>query len=113
MSEEEREEAYELWPNRTVCSILEDMRAAIKVAKDAMELLYKENPRSLVFGASLINYSVLSMQVEEMQWYANRMEATIGDQKDLIKMAKKRSELKAEIRTLIKQRDSLKGIKNG
>ncbi len=61
--------------NRTVCDILDDMRKAYEVR----------------------NFSYLLGLIEELQHYANRMEAGLQDKKDLVDLAKERSELKKKV----------------
>ena len=70
------------FPNRTVCSVLEDMREA-----------HKNH-----------NYSYLSGLIEEIQWLANRMEAALGDIKDINRLRENRSKLKEEVRELLNQK---------
>ena len=67
-------------PNRYICSVLDEMRECIKTH----------------------NYSYLSGLIEEAQMMANRMEATLWDQKKLatlhedIKKAKKKLKKKGK-----------------
>ena len=74
------------YPNRYICSVLDDLRTAHKVR----------------------NYSYMEGLIEEIQYAANRMEAAIGDIHDLNKWREKRSNLKAEIKKLEHKRDKLK-----
>ncbi len=67
-----------MWLNRTLCDVLEDMRKA------------NENR----------NYSYLAGLIEEAQSMGNRMEAALGDQKDVEKMQARWHELKDEIKAL-------------
>jgi hypothetical protein len=73
-------------PNRTVCSVLEEMR--------------KLNDTR--------NYAALLSYIEEVQGLVNRMEAALWDQNDLTYARKELKELKKEVKELEKQRDILK-----
>lgn len=65
-----------LYPNRTICSILEDMRAMRKTH----------------------NYSQLEACIEELQYAANRMESALSDMKDIRSIKDKLEKMKAEYR---------------
>lgn len=78
-------DAWFSYPNRTLCAVLEEMRAYLK-ALDATE------------HKRLVGY--LRPCVEEIQTYANRMESAMEDQDDIRKMHKKRSDLNKEIKVL-------------
>lgn len=65
-------------PNRTVCSVLEEIR--------------KLNDTR--------NYSSLSGLIEELQFMVNRMEASLWDQYDIVRLREERSQLKAEVKQL-------------
>ena len=73
------------WVNRTLCDILDEMRKCHETR----------------------NYAGLMSLVEEAQSVANRMEAGLGDKKDLIKMNEEWHKLKKEIKKLRKKRDKL------
>ena len=64
--------------NRTMCSILENIRAMDKSK----------------------NYSALLGAVEELQWAAERMEAAISDAKDINNLKEHRAELRDEVKKL-------------
>ena len=74
------------YPNRYLCNILEDLRSAHKAR----------------------NYSYLEGLIEELQWAGNRMEAAIGDMKDIDKWREERSKLKEEINKLEQKKVKLK-----
>jgi hypothetical protein len=73
------------YPNRSICSMLEDLRTAHKVR----------------------NYSYLDGLIEEIQWAGNRMEAAISDQQDIHALREERSKLKNEVRKLREEKKSL------
>jgi len=73
------------YPNRTLCDVLEEMRNAVKT----------------------MNFSYLPGLIEEAQSLGNRMEAALGDARDIATMSKQRSELRAEIKGLVEQVKSL------
>ena len=62
-------------PNRTICSVLQEMRECAKTS----------------------NYSYLPGLIEEAQSLANRMEAALWDQKDFIRAQQQHKQLKSEI----------------
>ena len=66
------------WINRTICGVLEDMRALDKTK----------------------NYGPLLSLIEELQMMGNKMEAAIGDKNDVKRMVKDRDKLKKQIREL-------------
>ena len=70
-----------LYPNRTICSVLEDMRGMHKTH----------------------NYSQLASCIEEIQYAANRMEAALGYVSDIRKIRDKLAALKKEYRELDKK----------
>ena len=78
--EKDYESDLDQYPARTVCAILDDMRSCQKTH----------------------NYSYLAGLIEELQWYANRMEASLDERKCITSYAKIKSEMKAEIKTLNK-----------
>lgn len=75
------------YPNRTLCYILDDMRRLHETR----------------------NYSGLAGLIEELQYYGNRMEASLEDKRDCYQWAKLRSKLKAEIRQLKATKKELGG----
>lgn len=66
------------YPNRTVCSVLEEMRKANETR----------------------NYSILLSLIEEVQTLVNRMEASLYDIKDMEHMLKEKSKLKKKLKAL-------------
>ena len=80
----EWEDSYYI--NRTLCSVLEDMRKC----------------------SQTMNFSPLLSLIEEAQILGNRMEAALTDQKDIKTMHEERSKLKAEIMKLRLEKKSLK-----
>lgn len=71
--------------NRTACDVLEEARNAIKT----------------------LNFSSLPSLIEELQAMFNKMEAALGDKKDIERMTEDHYSLKKEIKKLVKERDSL------
>lgn len=69
-----REESF--WLNRSLCDVLDEMRK-----------LYETR-----------NFSGLLGLIEEAQSMANRMEAGLGDKKDLIKMHEEWNELRKKLK---------------
>lgn len=65
-------------PNRTVCSVLEEMRQLDKTR----------------------NYGAMPGLIEEVQYLVNRMEAGLWDQNDITHFREERSRLKKEVDTL-------------
>lgn len=78
------------WIHRTVCDVLKEMRQCNKTR----------------------NYAALPGLIEEVQSKANRMEAALGDQKDLKEMNEEWHRLKNEIKKLRKKRNKLKEKKS-
>jgi len=72
-------------PNRTLCSVLEEMRKAYETR----------------------NFSYLIGLIEEAQSMGNRMEARLWDQKDFERAKEEHSKLKAEIKELKKEKNLL------
>ena len=72
--------------NRHVCDVLSDMRKCLES----------------------LNFSALSGLIEEAQVMANRMEAALSDQKDLIKLNCELSKARKAYKTLQRQYDTLK-----
>jgi len=54
-----------------------------------------------------MNFSYLPGLIEEAQSMGNRMEAALGDARDIRQMNEQRAELKAEIRKLVEEAKSL------
>lgn len=77
------------WINRTVCDVLEDMRKCCKTS----------------------NFSALPGLIEEVQIKADRMEAGLGDKRDLAEMEEEWHKIKKEIKKLRRKRDKLKNKK--
>jgi len=78
-------DGFYTYPNRTICDVLEEMRKLNKTR----------------------NYSALAGLIEEIQSMANKMEAALGDKKDVKLWTKKRASLKEEIKKLIKIKEGL------
>jgi hypothetical protein len=74
-----------MWPNRTICDVLEEMRKAV----------------------STLNFSYMSGLIEEAQSLANRMEAGLGDKNDVANYTLERRKLKAEIKQLRAEKERL------
>jgi predicted nucleic acid-binding Zn-ribbon protein len=82
-----------MWPNRVLCSALEEMRKQL----------------TLVDIHSLERYkSLQAMMIEEIQTMANRMEAGLEDKGDLIKLTDQRSALRKEVKELKRKVKKLK-----
>lgn len=77
---------YYDFPNRTLCSVLEDMRDCLKT----------------------LNFAVIGSLIEEVQVIGNRMEAALYDQKDFKKAEKHYKDLKLEIKKLEEAKEELK-----
>lgn len=82
-----------MYPNRTMCDVLEEMRKAYETR----------------------NFAGLLGMIEEVQGMGNRMEAGLQDKHDMknyrekaLEAEKERDELKKEIKDLEKVRDQLK-----
>lgn len=80
------------WNNRTACTVLEDLRGILKALRD---------------NNSCTQVLTMLVCVEELQYAFNRMEAAIGDLKQMKKMREERTKLKAEIRELRKKKKKL------
>lgn len=72
-------------PNRTLCSVLEEMRKAYETR----------------------NFSYLIGLIEEAQSMGNRMESKLWDQKDFERAKEEHSKLKAKIKELKKEKNLL------
>lgn len=77
---------YYSGPNRTICSALNEIRACFKTH----------------------NYAPIKSLVEEVQVMANRMEAALYNQKDIMEMEEYRSQLKKECKELEAKKKELK-----
>ena len=84
-----REDTY--WVNRTLCGVLEDMRACDKVK----------------------NYAGLGGLIEEAQILGNRMESGLDDKRDLVKMNIEWSELRKKIKEARVELKEIVGASNG
>lgn len=73
-------------PNRTLCSVLEEMRKCNETR----------------------NYAYLLSLIEEAQSLGNRMEASLYDKKEVTSYSEKRHELRKECKELKKEVDALK-----
>jgi len=85
-----------MYPNRYVCSVLEEMRTQLKGLDIHTIDRYK---------------SITLMMIEEAQSMVNRMEAAIEDKGDVNKMLKKRSKLHREIEKLKEEKETLEEAK--
>lgn len=77
---------YGYYINRTMCDVLEEIRKC----------------------ATSMNFSYLPGLIEELQSMANRMEAGLGDKKDLLRLSQERSELLKEVKKLKAEVKSMK-----
>ena len=66
------------WPNRTACDVLQEMRGCFKTR----------------------NFAGLMGMVEELQSICKRMEAGLGDKRDVQSYTKERSDLRKEVKKL-------------
>lgn len=73
-------------PNRTLCSVLEELRKLNETR----------------------NYSSLLSYIEEIQGLANRMESALYDKNDLKRYSEKRHDLRLEVKNLTEQIENLK-----
>lgn len=73
--------------NRTLCSVLEEIRKAYETR----------------------NFSYLLGLVEEAQSLGNRMEAALWDQRDITTLSQERSKLKKEVKALKEEKEALGG----
>jgi peptidoglycan hydrolase CwlO-like protein len=80
---------YEYWASRTACDVLEEMRKCNETR----------------------NYCSLVGLIEELQGMCNRMEAGLGDKRQVAQMREDRESLKSEIKKLEKQKKELKSTK--
>ena len=74
------------WLNRTICSVLEEMRACYKTR----------------------NFAGLMGMIEEAQSMGNRMESALLDQKDLQSARKKLKDVKEEYKKVKEELDRIK-----
>jgi len=75
------------YPNRTMCDALEEMRKCV----------------------TTLNFASMMALIEEIQSMGNRMEARLGDKRDVENWTKKRAKLKCEINDLMQKKQKLKG----
>ncbi len=75
-----------MYPNRYLCSVLEEMRSCWKTR----------------------NFSPIRGLIEEAQSLANRMESSLSDINDVEEMREERSELHKEIKKLRKEAKKLR-----
>jgi hypothetical protein len=73
--------------NRSICEVLSEMRKTYETR----------------------NFSYLLGLIEEAQSMANRMEAGLGDKKDVLRWSEERTKLKKEIKELRKEHKDLGG----
>ena len=83
------------YPNRLVCSVLQEMRDSIKIIDDYGDRVEKR----------WVSYQKLL--IEEAQTLVNRMEAALEDQDDVRRAHDKIKELKKEIKELEQQKEDL------
>ena len=76
--------------NRTLCDVLDEMRKCDKTK----------------------NYGYLLSLIEEAQSMGNRMEAGLGEKKDVVRMKEDIAELKTEIKKLQKKKQKLESKVN-
>lgn len=74
-----------MWPNRTLCDALSEMRKAYETR----------------------NFSYLLGLIEEVQSMGNKMESALGDKKDVETFTRDRAKLKKEIKELEAQKYTL------
>ena len=75
--------------NRYLCDVLEDMRKCFET----------------------LNFAPMKSLIEEAQILGNRMEAGLGDKRDLVKLGEERHKLKQEYKRLQKLVEELKAEK--
>ena len=85
---EDWEDGY--WVNRTLCSVLEDMRLCVKTT----------------------NFAPMMGLIEEAQIKGNRMEAGLDDKKDLLKLNEEWREIKVKVMTARRELKELTGGKS-
>jgi len=74
------------YPNRTMCAVLDEMRACFKTH----------------------NYTPIPGLIEEIQSMGNKMEASLSDKDDVKSWSEQRSKLKQEINKLEQKVEKLK-----
>lgn len=74
-----------MYPNRTICTVLQEMRACYKTR----------------------NFASLNGLIEEAQAMGNRMESGLYDKKDVERMREERGELHKELKELRKEKKKL------
>lgn len=82
-----------MYPNRYVCSVLEEMRKQLKTLDEHNFDKYK---------------SITALMIEEAQTMVNRMECALEDQSDIRRMKEERDELHIEIKKLKAEKKELK-----
>ena len=88
---DERDRSY--WVNRTLCDVLYDLKKYTETSNLAVR------PRNVIFSL-----------VQEAQILGNRMEAGLGDKKDLLLLNEEWHKLRREVKDLRKERDRLKEL---
>ena len=78
--------SYGYYPNRVLCSVLEEMRTCTKT----------------------LNFALLPSLIEEAQTLGNRMEAGLDDQRDVARISDELSKLRKERKALLKEIKELK-----
>ncbi len=76
------------WSHRTVCGVLEDMRSCY----------------------TSYNFAPIKGLIEELQVLGNRMEAALGEKKDLPRISEELSDLKKERKALLKEVEALRKL---
>jgi hypothetical protein len=82
-----------LYPNRYVCTVLEEMRKQLKTLDENNLDRYK---------------SIAALMIEEAQTMVNKMEAGLEDYGDIRRMKEERDELYVEIKKLKAEKKELK-----
>lgn len=82
-----------MYLNRTLCDVLQEMR-------DLLEALNKETVKQ--------HKLIMPHLISEAQHFGNKMEAGLGENKDIRYLHEQRSKLNKEVEALRKERDELK-----
>lgn len=90
------------WVNRSWCATLEDMRSTLRHLCTDTSLRSSSG-----FFVPIATTLILMSLIEELQVYGNRMEAHCADLKEFREMQSEGKKLKAEIKKLREERDSL------
>lgn len=86
-----------MYPNRYVCSVLDEMRKQLKTLEGVNEDIL------------VLHYvRITKLMIEEAQTMVNRMEASLEDYGDIKGMLKERDSLYKEIKKLKEERNKLK-----